>query len=890
MKLPTLWIAAAFATGIAFTGFSRSPSLGAWLPPALTAVAVAAMTLAGVLLWRRRTAAAWAAVLVAWFALGGLASGIERNSLPADHVTRLIAAGTLDSSEALRWRGRLRENPSALPWGTRFTINLEQVEVAGQTQPISGGLRVNLYRDSRSDPAAFETLVSLRAGDRVEALARARPPRDYLDPGAFDVRGYLAHERIDLLGTLRSADLMQVVDHPEPAPAQRLARARGVLLARIDKLFADHPERAAVLRAMLLGDRNFVDSQVVLEFQKTSAYHVLVVAGLHVGALAVFLFWICRKLRFSVSATSLVTLATLACYVGLVQDRTPILRAALMAALYICARPLFRRVELVNTVALAALVLLIARPSSLADSSFQLSFLAAGVIAALALPWMHRTSGPYRAGLRHLGDVTRDGAFPPKIAQFRIEMRWAAEWLSHRLPARIAARAQSLLVAPVLVGLRLWEVVLLSLVIQWGMLPMLAQDFHRVSMAGPVSNIPAVLLTGLIVPLGFLALGLSFVWMRLAAIVARLASVCAGALLASVAWFSHLPRVSYRIPGPPLWLLVAFFVALVCLAAAARARDAKQANRNVRRQLPPPIHAAEWTAFATLAALTVLVAMHPFAPRFDRGKLEVDVLDVGQGDSIFVSFPRGRTMLVDGGGQAGSEWVGGYRSGPDVGEEAVSPFLWTRGLKTVDVVALTHAHHDHIDGLRAVLDNFRVGELWVGRDVRSRAFDELLAEARSRGVRIIHQTEGANFSWDGVTGEVLWPPQEDAAAEASNDDSMVLRLSDGHIRFLLSGDVQKKAEEQLVHENAPLAADFLKVPHHGSKTSSTPDFLAAVAPRVAVVSAGEGNPFGHPAESTVARYQAAGVQLLRTDLDGEVTGWTDGATLQVRWFTETHPR
>lgn len=225
-----------------------------------------------------------------------------------------------------------------------------------------------------------------------------------------------------------------------------------------------------------------------------------------------------------------------------------------------------------------------------------------------------------------------------------------------------------------------------------------------------------------------------------------------------------------------------------------------------------------------------------------------------------------------------------------MGEEAVSPFLWTRGLKTVDVVALTHAHHDHIDGLRAVLDNFRVGELWVGRDVRSRAFDELLAEARSRGVRIVHQTQGANFSCDGVTGEVLWPPQEDAAAEASNDDSMVLRLSDGHIRFLLSGDVQKKAEEQLVHENAPLAADFLKVPHHGSKTSSTPDFLAAVAPRVAVVSAGEGNPFGHPAESTVARYEAAGVQLLRTDLDGEVTGWTDGATLQVRWFTEAHPR
>ena len=159
------------------------------------------------------------------------------------------------------------------------------------------------------------------------------------------------------------------------------------LLARLDSLFVEHPERGAVARAMLLGDRSFVDSSVVLAFQKTAAYHVLVVAGLHVGALVMFLWWVGKRLRFSMLAISLMTLLALAAYVGIVQDRPPILRAALMAALYLCARPLFRRVELLNTIAVAALILLIWKPSSLGDSSFELSFLGCcrdcGVGAAL---------------------------------------------------------------------------------------------------------------------------------------------------------------------------------------------------------------------------------------------------------------------------------------------------------------------------------------------------------------------------------------------------------------------------------------------------------------------------------------------------------------------------
>jgi competence protein ComEC len=880
MKLPAVWIFAAFASGIGIA--MRWPG-----SPKLWAAAGAVAILCGAILaWRNYSSSSWIFALAAWLAVGGLSCGVERSVVPENHITRLLASNRIDLSVPLRWRGRLREDPISLPWGRRYEIDLEQVEIAGEIIPVSGGLRLNFYSGTR----AAEPPADLRAGYRVEALAKAKPPRNYLDPGAIDIRGMLARQQVDLLGNLRSGELLQVIDRPPPTISQRLARARGDLLARLDSLFAAQPDRGAILRAMLLGDRNFVDTGVVVAFQKTAAYHVLVIAGLHVGALVVFLLWFGRRLRLPASVISVAIFLVLLAYVGIVQDRPPILRAALMAGLYLLARPLFRRVDLLNTIAIAAMILLIARPSSLFDSSFQLSFLAAGVIAALAIPWMERSSVPYRNGLNHLGDVTRDAGHAPKIAQFRIEMRAAAQWLGDRLPQRFGSRMNSLLSLPIRAGLRLWEIVVLSVVIQCGMLPLLARDFHRVSLAGPLSNIPAVILTGIIVPLGFLALMATFIWMKIAAVLAKLLSVCVGILLTTIEWFAHWPRLTYRIPGAPLGVVVGFFAVFLALTMAARAAALRRKDPGARRQLPAPITMAEWVAGLAVASFAILVAAYPFAPTLHHGKFEVSVLDVGQGDSIFVASPHGRTMLIDGGGQAGAEAISGERTGPDTGEDVVSPYLWSRGIKRIDVVALTHAHHDHLDGLHAVLANFRVGELWIGRDEETPAFLALLGEARARGTKIVQQIQGHDFDWDGIKAHVLWPVDISLVTKPSNDNSLVMTLDDGPVNFLLPGDIEKKVENELVADDAPLKADFLKVPHHGSKTSSTDAFVAAVAPKFAVVSVGDGNQFGHPVDSVVARYAAAGVRFLRTDRDGEVTALTDGKTLRVETFADEHPR
>ena len=224
------------------------------------------------------------------------------------------------------------------------------------------------------------------------------------------------------------------------------------------------------------------------------------------------------------------------------------------------------------------------------------------------------------------------------------------------------------------------------------------------------------------------------------------------------------------------------------------------------------------------------------------------------------------------------------RTGLDIGENVVWPYLWQRGIRRLDAIALSHAHTDHLDGLNAILGNFQVQEIWIGRTVDTAAFRDLLTHARARGVRIVDHSRGDSFSWAGVSGLVLWPEDHSEAQQASNNDSLVLWLSHGSHSFLLPGDIEKPIEADLVARGDPLAADVLKVPHHGSRTSATEAMLRAVHPQYAVISVGETNSFGHPHRETLDRLSAAGVRTLRTDRDGTASFLCDGNSIRMTTF------
>ena len=872
MRLPAVAITAVFAGGIV---------LGQWQPLVqrvssntfLAAGFAAAFVLvfSGILLARfKRLFPAAAASLLSWVLLGVLGAGVAEQPRPADHVLSLVDEGRIDLKTPLRWHGQMRDEPARLPWGYGFEIDLSGLEYEGTLRSARGGLRLSF--NAGLDQAASP---EVHAGDEVTVLTQAKRPQMYRDDGAFDRRAYLEQQNIDLVATLRTPELLERVSSSKPMPGAALARARRRLREEIDTLFTDKPQVGGVLRAMLLGDRSFVDRAEATDFQKTGVFHVLVVAGLHVGALAVFLFWAGRKLRLSPVVTALFALSLLLAYVAVVEQRPPVLRAALMTSIVVLGGVFFRRLDLLNSAAVAALLLLIAKPLAVRDSSFQLTFLAIGCIAGIAAPWLDRTVQPYVKALRGWRDLTRDAAHAPQPTQFRIDLRSMARWISSHFPQRLGLPAEASLAGGIAFCLRVWELLVITIVLQIGMLPLMARDFHRITLAAPLVNLAAVPLTGIVVPLGFLTLGSGLLFPALARFLAAPLGWVTQLLLHIVQWFAHFPRWSYRIPGPPLWLIMTFLLTGILLAITFR-------------MIQPWRRVATRCACGFVGASALAIALFPFGTRWTAGKLEVTILDVGQGDSLFVVSPHGKTLLIDGGGAFGGFPGREEHNGPDPGEDAVSPYLWSRGFQKLDVVALTHAHQDHIGGLTAILENFRVGTLWIGREVSSAALLNLEQLAHEKKIQIQHEIRGESFSWDGVHAQFLWPEisPDEVAPSAKNNDSLVLRLEYGERSVMLPGDAEKQAEREILAENRveALRADVLKIGHHGSKNSTAPEFLAAVQPLVAVISAGEDNPYGHPSPELLDRLGNAGVRILRTDRDGAIHVLSDGKQLEISCF------
>ncbi|HYJ91347.1 MAG TPA: ComEC/Rec2 family competence protein, partial [Pyrinomonadaceae bacterium] len=296
--------------------------------------------------------------------------------------------------------------------------------------------------------------------------------------------------------------------------------------------------------------------------------------------------------------------------------------------------------------------------------------------------------------------------------------------------------------------------------------------------------------------------------------------------------------------------------------------------------------------------LGAIIILHPFSSPRPDGRLHIDFLDVGQGDSALVTFPDGKTLLIDGGGRMefrNDEGDGDDAFVPDqqgIGESVVSPVLWNKGYSNIDYILATHADADHIQGLNDVAKNFSIGKALFGRmPADDPEFQELVAVLKQRNIPYDYVSRGQQLKFGGATIEFLYPRSDISPdAPSDNNHSIVVRIIYGSRAVLLTGDIERVAESDLVNGGGTLHADLIKVPHHGSRTSSTSEFINAVGAKYAVISVGRHSRFGHPHGEVVDRWSASGAQVMTTGEQGMISVSTDGKDLLIKRFLDNDPK
>ena len=749
----------------------------------------------GVVAWYRVASRLTVALIVGGFACCGAALGADARARALDSQLRRAVGSDLRAPIVSRMllTEDATENADRITLRGRITF----IRLRDVWTPADGGVVVSV-----GGGVAAARALDWRRGRTLQAPITFRRPARYFNEGVGDFEREAALDGISLLGSIKSALVVDLVRRGTFA-SERAADVRHYVRQQIHRRVESQSAlSAAIVSAVLIGDRSGLPDDIRERLQAAGTYHVIAISGGNIAILTALLLAVLVPIGLAGRGAALATLLLLVAYAEIVTAGPSVWRATLVAIAYLLARLLDHRTPPWQAMALAGGLLAIVEPLDVRNAGFVLTF---GATAAL------------------LHVVRRGVVGPPKIA-----------WLLTSIASSAA--------------------------VELALLPVMAETFSRVSVAGLVLNVVAVPAMAVVQIAGLVVVMASH-FDTIGNIAGWSAHLGSTVIVGSARLVDAAPWLAFRVPTPAPAVVIVYYVGLAGLVASRR-----MAIRAV-------------SAFALAVAALTIVSGFRFSA--DIQGLRLTMLDVGQGEAIALQVAGGRTMMIDSGGAPFGN--GGF----DIGTRVVEPALWRRGVSSLGALLFTHGDPDHIGGAVPLIQDFSPAAVWQGVPVpRALSLQQVLARATAAGIPIEERRAGEQVSMGAARVFVLHPAAPDWERQrVRNDDSVVLEVVYGDVALLLTGDIGADVERQLVPALIPAKTRILKVAHHGSRTSTSQALLDAWRPQIVLISCGRDNPFGHPAPEVVARLESIGARIYRTDRDGEITLQTDGQHVVVTTFT-----
>jgi competence protein ComEC len=752
-------------------------------------------------------------------------------------------------------------NRSAIPGVETFHANMEgrivsEVRVDGdrarwvmQSDTVFMPFNGSLQRRVNMEGEKVQVVLKLRTKHQWEAVQQWQRgslirlkgdwerPRKAGNPGALDYEIYLHRQHIHWIVNVDGADSItfaplnyagesSLVDKTGLALMQQFDHFRGYLNRQVEAIFPIFSQ--GFMKGILLGTRDDLETDRLESFSLLGLTHVLAISGMHVGLVVGGWIWLCRRLGLTHETTLRLTWLVIPFYIVVTGAEPSAIRAGIMAMIGITALLMKQWKNGLSILGFTGCIMLLWNPYYLFNIGFQLSFLiTAGII------W--------------------------GVSKINRKIPVHNEWIRSAISITLTAQCFSF--------------------------PMTVYYFNQFSLLSFAANLFLVpVMTLIILPVGYAALFLGMIHPGFGYLLGKMVNTTLWSVYWIVDRLSGWAYMHQIWATPPKWWMVVYFALFLSLISFWEKGD-NRIHPLVKRKwqgniITRKLGKRRWVAPVLLLLMIVHLA-YGYAYPGKREAFQATFIDVGQGDSLLIETPKGTRILVDGGGTLDfserlEEWQKRKKTF-EVGKQVLVPYLKRNGIRHLDYVFATHGDIDHIGGLRAVLSELYVTQLVWGTDsIIGPEVTELFQIAQDNEVKVVQAVRGQRWKIEeGIDLLVLHPTHESGKNMEGNNQSLVLLMNIYGKTMMLTGDIEVAAEHRILdalEENQFRPnIDIMKVAHHGSRTSTTQRWMNYFKPKVAVISVGHDNRFGHPTAEVIERLEAAQTQIYRTDVHGAVT-------------------